>query len=1160
MRNLKKFLALVLAMVMAFSLMLTANATTTGTQYSDASGVTPAFEEAVDVLTGMKVFQGDAEAPTFRPGSSITRAEVAAIIYRLVTGDVTDSQAGLYTTQHPFTDVAPNAWYAGYVGYLHNAKIIKGTTTTTFNPRENVTGYEALAMILRAVGYDKNDEFTGPTWRIEVNSTSKTLGILKDVDTTIYGGTLHLAARRDVVASLLFNTAAYVPMVKYTLAFGYQDTGMEGGVVGSTKNPTLGYKIFGLTHNTGVVVGNEVTGEAAGTTKIGFSLNSQIAGSNISIEVDNNGAVIGASDNQTRFLTAIDDGMNIRTNKGSAYVYESDTTNALPENVTRSFKFSTDLRMFNHAVKVWYDNRSSQYETVGDIDGNTGTAQFSTNLTTYAYFDKVVNTAVVSLEDTADLGALAAMGNLGAAATNNWNSNRTNNWKAPGFTLRNNGTDYLTYFNYSFGPISPANYGSDPTSSASADSPVLKNDETDEWNLYLLISNSANKALDVVIPLDMTMTQIVQANNTTSPFSVGVLAANEAGATTAGANQYFGVAADDGKTNVAGTTTNYVSLAQANLKNSPKLDLGTKVAAIEITGTAGGNAYGRIGKTVADPDWGFAWPQNPLTSTYYYQLTENTLHRTATVIKVDYASQDVTLSDGTVLHQSVFAEATDATFTTQIEGSNAATSNQGTFLQAGRDYTFTLDEQGNYIYWTTASNTAKFVYGTYIDFTTKTASSTFDYPLVYVGTDGKMGQENIVKVTDANVTAPVDLSGGVGMGYSTYNALQLPKRDNNNAAATAGYEKGRYVGYALDSNGNLVAVTDTNSQDTGYLMADTTNFGANPIQITSLDVSITAKAVDSANKLYLTNNTQFYLVDGAGTDNQKVTAYKGLAELMAGMDSVTIDGKNDITSRFLAPVEDPYKMIYYQAGIFEYAQNYDPSALEIKTVFIPAACVDFNKSIDDSLVFIGDSNSTMVTAINAHATQYTMYKDGVAGDYWIAGWESEANTAANAIDTNGNNVFYRLVDTGKTAADGKPIYTIRAVAGTQAAASQIVIGKYYNGTTAANGDITTSTEWTLDPGAAALTTWAKYYATTYSSQVGYITYDANTDDLYNVGNATVKNLDKGTYPGINDTLTALNNASSLVNNVGVPVSCVLNTADTNARTVSVIYVNAYVAP
>ena len=1155
MRNLKKFLALVLAMVMAFSLMLTANATTTGTQYNDVEGVTPAFEEAVDVLTGMKVFQGDAEAPTFRPASSITRAEVAAVIYRLVTGDVTDAQANLYTTRHPFTDVASNAWYAGYVGYLYNAKIIKGTTATTFNPRDSVTGYEVLAMILRAVGYDKNGEFTGNTWRVEVASTSKSLGILKDVDTTIYGGTLHLAARRDVVASLLFNTAAYVPMVQYTLAFGYQDTGMEGGVTGSTKNPTLGYKIFGLTHNTGVVVGNEVTGEAAGTTKIGFSLKSATSGTTLGIDgtVDGTGQVVTGviTANQTAFVTAIDDSMPIGTNLGSAYVYSSDTTNARPENVTRSFNFSTDLRLFNHAVKVWYDNRSSQYETVGDIDGTTGTAQFTTNLTTYAYFDKVTNVSVVSLDAAADLGTVANMAagtpdNLAAAAVNSTVEEVANNWQAPGFTLRNDGTNYLAYFNYSFGRIAPANYGSD-AATAAADSPVLDNNAATDHNLYLLISNSANKSLDVVIPLDMTMTQIVQANTTTAPYSVGVLTSN-------GGNQYFGVVADNGVVNgAAGATKTYTSLAQANLKNSPKTDLGTRVAAIEITGTAGTqaadlNVSGNVGA-----DGGMARARTPLTSTFYYQLTENTLKRTATVIRVDYGTQDVTLSDGTVLHQSVFAEATDGSFTTQMDAS--IVTDTGTFIQAGRDYTFTLDEQGHYIYWETASNTAKFVYGTYIDFTTKVASSSFDYPLVYVSQNGEAKQQaNIIKVTDDNVPA---LAGGMTMGYLAYTELQLPKRDNASAsAATSGFEKGRYVGYALDDKGNLVAVTDSNSQDTGFFMADTDNFGAGAITINKTDVAITAKAVDSANKLYLTNNTQFYLVDGAGTDNQKVTAYKGLAELMAGMDSVIIDGKTAIaSSSYLDPLEDPYEMIYYQAGAFQYAQSYDPSAEEIKTVFIPAACVDFNKSIDDSLVFIGDSDSTLVSAISAKATRYTMYKDGVAGDYWIAGWEQDANTAANAIDTNGDNVFYRLVDTGKTAADGQPIYTIRSV-GSQAAASKIIIGKFYNGDTAANGDITTSTEWTLDPGAAALTTWAKYYATTYSSQVGYITCDANTDDLYNVGSATVKNLDLGTYPGINDTLTALNNASSLVNNVGVPVSCVLNTADTNARTVSIIYVNA----
>ena len=108
MRNLKKFLALALAMVMAFSLMVTANAAHAGTQYNDEDTVTPAFSEAVEVLTGMGVFQGD--SGSFRPASNITRAEVAAIIYRLATGDTGTDKMDLYTTRHPFTDVRSDAW------------------------------------------------------------------------------------------------------------------------------------------------------------------------------------------------------------------------------------------------------------------------------------------------------------------------------------------------------------------------------------------------------------------------------------------------------------------------------------------------------------------------------------------------------------------------------------------------------------------------------------------------------------------------------------------------------------------------------------------------------------------------------------------------------------------------------------------------------------------------------------------------------------------------------------------------------------------------------------------------------------------------------------------------------------------------------------------
>ncbi len=176
MRNLKKLLALVLAMMMALSLMVTANAANPVRDYPDIDQADEAFEEAIDVLTGMKVYSGD--NGNFKPASTITRAEVAALIYRLATGDVDDSQAGLYAIYGNFPDVPHDAWYAGYVGYCANAGYIKGRPNGNFDPSGNVTGYEALAMILRAIGYDKNGEFTGATWQTEVSALSQQLSLI----------------------------------------------------------------------------------------------------------------------------------------------------------------------------------------------------------------------------------------------------------------------------------------------------------------------------------------------------------------------------------------------------------------------------------------------------------------------------------------------------------------------------------------------------------------------------------------------------------------------------------------------------------------------------------------------------------------------------------------------------------------------------------------------------------------------------------------------------------------------------------------------------------------------------------------------------------------------------------------------------------------------
>ena len=144
----KKLLAMVLALVMTLSLAVSANA------FKDDKSISDDYAEAVAVLNGMGVFKGY-EDGSFQPKGDITRAEVSAIVYRVYTQDVKDAKASMYATYNKFSDMAGAGWAQGYIGYCANAELVKGYPDGTFKPSGKVTGYEVLAMILRAVGYDK---------------------------------------------------------------------------------------------------------------------------------------------------------------------------------------------------------------------------------------------------------------------------------------------------------------------------------------------------------------------------------------------------------------------------------------------------------------------------------------------------------------------------------------------------------------------------------------------------------------------------------------------------------------------------------------------------------------------------------------------------------------------------------------------------------------------------------------------------------------------------------------------------------------------------------------------------------------------------------------------------------------------------------------------
>ncbi len=234
----KKLLAMVLALVMTLSLAVSANAA-----FKDADKVSADYSEAVAVLSGMGVFQGYPDG-SFQPQGDITRAEVAAIVYRVYTKDVKDAKASLYATYNKFSDMAGAGWAQGYIGYCANAEIVKGYPNGTFQPSGKVTGYEVLAMILRAIGYDKNGEFSGADWALHVAQTAQQAHVLDNVK----GVDLNAAATRELVAELLFRAIAKAPMVTYTAAFGYQTVSFNGKADGKTfkENETLGHQNFDL--------------------------------------------------------------------------------------------------------------------------------------------------------------------------------------------------------------------------------------------------------------------------------------------------------------------------------------------------------------------------------------------------------------------------------------------------------------------------------------------------------------------------------------------------------------------------------------------------------------------------------------------------------------------------------------------------------------------------------------------------------------------------------------------------------------------------------------------------------------------------------------------------------------------------------------------------
>ncbi|MDY3985985.1 S-layer homology domain-containing protein, partial [Dysosmobacter sp.] len=114
----KKFLSLVLALVMTMSLVTVSAG---AKDFTDDADIT--YDKAVAVVSAAKIVDGY-EDGDFRPTNTLSRGAAAKIICNMILGPTT--AAALSADAAPYSDVPANHVFAGYISYCQQQGIISG--------------------------------------------------------------------------------------------------------------------------------------------------------------------------------------------------------------------------------------------------------------------------------------------------------------------------------------------------------------------------------------------------------------------------------------------------------------------------------------------------------------------------------------------------------------------------------------------------------------------------------------------------------------------------------------------------------------------------------------------------------------------------------------------------------------------------------------------------------------------------------------------------------------------------------------------------------------------------------------------------------------------------------------------------------------------------
>ncbi len=206
------------------------------------------YAEAAELLGALGIMVGDAGTGAFRPNDRIIRSEMAKVaVYAVGLEDVAQSS----TAQTRFPDVPASHWATGAINVADQQGMVRGDDVGTFRPDDPVLLQEAVAIMVRAMGYEPaaNDKGGYPAGYMQIASSNQLLRGLS--------GTSTQPATRGDIAQLVFNAMTVNLM---------EQTGFGSNAQYQVVDKTLLYDRLNVEKAYGQITGTYETSLTGGAT------------------------------------------------------------------------------------------------------------------------------------------------------------------------------------------------------------------------------------------------------------------------------------------------------------------------------------------------------------------------------------------------------------------------------------------------------------------------------------------------------------------------------------------------------------------------------------------------------------------------------------------------------------------------------------------------------------------------------------------------------------------------------------------------------------------------------------------------------------------------------------------------------------------------------